>query len=110
MQAPIFASSGFSPRRRGNRARELSDAETIIVIGYSLPDSDEFFHYFLPLGIIGPNIIRRIIVFDPNEQVGDHYRRLLSQAVLGRFELVPAKFSDAMHTIRARLNLHGSGG
>jgi len=54
-------------------ARELSDAENIIVIGYSLPDSDQFFHYFLPLGIV---------------------------------ELVPSKFSDAMHTIRDGMGLH----
>lgn len=86
-------------------ARELSDAENVIVVGYSLPDSDEFFHYFLPLGIIGPNIIRRFIVFDPAERVKGHYERLLSPATLGRFEMAPSKFSDSIYTVRNRLGL-----
>ena len=89
-------------------AAELSEAENIIVVGYSLPDSDEFFHYFLPLGIIGPNIIRRVIVCDIVEKVRGHYERLLSHATRGRFEMYPAQFSQAIQGFRNKLGLASS--
>jgi hypothetical protein len=91
-------------------AKELSEAENIIVVGYSLPDSDEFFHYFLPLGIVGPNIIKRIFVCDPDQDqtVEARYRRLLAQSTLQRFEMWRTRFSDVIPSLRNRLGVGSS--
>jgi hypothetical protein len=86
-------------------AAELSEAENIIVIGYSLPNSDEFFRYFLPLGIIGPNIIRRVIVCDPDPATVQRYEGILSQATRSRLEPYKAKFSDAIYGLINKLGI-----
>ena len=52
-------------------ARGLSTAENIIVCGYSLPESDQFFRYLYALGTVGELRLKNLGVFDPNEEVGN---------------------------------------
>lgn len=47
-------------------AEELSNAENIFVIGYSYPETDNFFTYFFALGILGERLINRFWVFNPD--------------------------------------------
>ncbi len=86
-------------------AAELSEAENIIVVGYSLPASDEFFRYFFPLGIIGPNLIRRVIVCDLDPNVRQRYEGLLSQATRSRLDMQTGVFSQVLHGLDKRLGL-----
>jgi NAD-dependent SIR2 family protein deacetylase len=67
-------------------ARELSTAENIIVCGYSLPESDQFFRYLYALGTVGELRLKRLWVFDPNEAVGKRFKQLLGQAAIQRFQ------------------------
>ena len=48
-------------------AKELSEAENIFVIGYSLPESDSFFQYLYGLGAVGDFPLRRFWVVDPDD-------------------------------------------
>src|SRR5439155_5247930 len=42
----------------------LSEAENIIVIGYSMPETDAFFRYLYALGTVGPVMLKRFWVCD----------------------------------------------
>jgi len=67
-------------------AAELAAAENIVVIGYSLPDSDAFFHDLFRLGLPGPTRVRRFVVIDPSEDARERFRRLLGPELRVRFE------------------------
>lgn len=58
-------------------AEMLRDAENIIVMGYSWPTSDEFFHNLFALGTVGPTFLRRFWIFDVNPELPTRYLRLL---------------------------------
>lgn len=66
-------------------SHELSEAETITVIGYSLPETDVFFRHLFALGTIGAKPIRDFTVIDPNPAVFDRFRTLLGVQSKKRF-------------------------
>jgi NAD-dependent SIR2 family protein deacetylase len=86
-----------------NAARELSDAENIFVCGYSLPETDKFFHYLYALGSIGQACLRRFWVFNPDSEIESHFRRILGPAALDRFRFFPLKFDIAIREIQNEL-------
>lgn len=67
-------------------AKELSEASEIIVIGYSYPLADEFFHGLIALGLAGSARVRRFLVVDPNQEVGRRFAELLGPDTRGRFK------------------------
>jgi hypothetical protein len=70
----------------GRAARELEEAKYIFVLGYSLPETDQFFRSLFALGTEGPTILNRIAIFDPNSgPVEQRFRAMLGQAALDRF-------------------------
>ena len=79
-----------------NRAAyELSDAENIIVIGYSLPSSDQFFRYLYALGTIGSRPLKRFWVFNPDATVKESFDNILGVGVEGRFKFFDHRFDKA---------------
>lgn len=82
-------------------ADELSNAQNIYILGYSLPESDSFFRYLFALGTISKNRIRNIIVYNPEDsgETEDRFRRLLGPSTESRFQYKPLKFSDAIGEI-----------
>jgi NAD-dependent SIR2 family protein deacetylase len=64
-------------------AVELSEAENIICLGYSLPETDLFFRYLFALGTVGDAHLRRLWVFDPDpgNLVAERYRRLIGKGI-----------------------------
>ncbi len=79
-------------------ALELSDAENIFVVGYSLPGADSFFRYLLALGLIGDVRIKRFWVFDV-DQSGDverRFKKLLGGDSIRRFQYFPGGFQDSV--------------
>ena len=87
-------------------ALELSDAENIFVIGYSLPDTDHFFRLLYAIGTVGPARIKQFWVFDPDtNSVGPRFKKLLGQAALGRFRTFNDPFSTAIIRIREEKEL-----
>lgn len=82
-------------------ATELGQAENIICIGYSLPESDLFFRYLFALGTVGEAHIRRFWVFDPDPMrvVEERYRRLIGKGIESRFRFFhdeDGKFSSSV--------------
>ncbi|BEQ13739.1 hypothetical protein [Desulfoferula mesophila] len=58
-------------------AKELSEAEAIYVIGYSLPETDMFFRFLFALATHSESSIRRFWVFDPSQSVKNRFLSLL---------------------------------
>lgn len=83
-------------------AKELSDAEYIFVIGYSLPDTDIFFRYLYALGTVGDTPIKRFWVFDPDSSgnVGRRFESMLGPGAKDRYLIYQDKFHNAIPIIR----------
>jgi len=88
-------------------AREFSEAETIIVIGYSLPETDYFFRYLYGLGTISERILRAFWVFDPDPDngVSGRFQKLLGPAAINRFRAKKAIFSKAIAILKEELGI-----
>ncbi len=78
-------------------AKELEDAENIIVVGYSLPDSDGFFRSLYALGSVGPRPLRRFWVVNPDKSgaVENRFRQLLGPGAEQRFRYISLTFREA---------------
>lgn len=85
--------------------KELSEAENIIVIGYSHPVSDSFFRYLFALGSVGDANIKRFWVFDPAEgnEVESRFRELIGTGIDKRFRMFKKPFSEAIGIIDKEL-------
>jgi hypothetical protein len=81
-------------------AKELESAKEIIVIGYSLPETDFFFRYLYALGTVGQTILRRFAVFNPDRDVEGRFRSLLGLGALGRFKYHTETFASAIQVMR----------
>ncbi len=86
-------------------AKHLREAENIYVIGYSFPESDQFFRYLYALGTISNTILKEFWVFDPNRNIDARYRSLLGRTGLAAFEFIPSTFKEAIPALSYRLKL-----
>jgi hypothetical protein len=78
-------------------AKELSEARSIFVIGYSMPNADIFFKHLFAIGTIGDDPFDRIQLFDPDaHRIESRYRELLGRGGERRFEAVPCTFDVAL--------------
>lgn len=87
-------------------AKELTDAENIFVVGYSLPETDGFFRTLYALGTAGGTPLKRFWVFDPDQSgaVQGRFRALIGPGAAARFFYFPHIFSDAVTVIREALS------
>lgn len=83
-------------------ASELSDAENIFVIGYSLPESDAFFRYLYALGTVGKTPLTRFWVFNPDKlgKTRDRFEKLLGPGAQVRFRYFPVTFETSIGIIK----------
>lgn len=86
-------------------AQHLSEAQNIFVIGYSLPESDQFFRYLYALGTVGSARLRRFWVFDPDQtgRVYNQWERLLGGMAKNRFSFEPQMFREAIFHLQREL-------
>jgi len=80
-------------------AKHLSEAENIVVIGYSLPPTDQFFRYLYALGTMSRTRLRNFIVCNPDGRptTKRRFKRLLGQATRGRYAYSTDTFQAAIH-------------
>jgi hypothetical protein len=88
-------------------ARHLAEARHIVVIGYSLPESDAFFRYLLALGTYGDTLLENFWVIDTNKQVLKRFADLLGKGARRRYEPIKGAFGyesrDVYPTLYDRL-------
>lgn len=73
-------------------AEEISKAKNIFIIGYSLPETDEFFKYLLGLGMIDIVRLKGFWVFNPTEKVLARFQSLLGRTLGKKFHTFQQKF------------------
>ena len=78
-------------------ALDLSIAENVYIIGYSLPVTDSFFRYLYALGSEGIKIIERFWVFNPDEKnVKSRFKEFIGTGIKDRFKFLPITFKQAI--------------
>jgi NAD-dependent SIR2 family protein deacetylase len=85
-------------------ARHLNEAENIIIIGYSLPPTDYFFHYLYALGTMGKTCLKNFWVCDIDENIEQKYIQLLGQQARQRFKFIKRNFSESISEFERLLN------
>ncbi|TET46834.1 hypothetical protein E3J62_03125 [candidate division TA06 bacterium] len=81
-------------------ARQLSDAENVLVSGYSLSETDSFFRYLYALGSVGQARIKRFWVIDPDEEtVRPRFERMIGSGIKARFKFYKEDFGWAVNHI-----------
>ena len=82
-------------------ALDLSIAENIYIIGYSLPVTDSFFKYLYALGSEGIKIIERFWVFNPDkENVKQRFEKFIGTGIKDRFRFKFITFDQAVNCLR----------
>lgn len=84
-------------------ARELSDAENIIICGYSLPDTDQFFRYLYALGSVGGSGLKKLWVINPDLKVKQKIESLCGPLALSRFSFFQEPLESGLNRIRELL-------
>jgi len=84
-------------------AQELGGASHIVVMGYSLPETDQFFRHLFALGTEGNVPFQKVLVFDPDEAVEHRFRSLLGDGAIRRFQFSPFIFSGAVDVLPRNL-------
>ena len=77
-------------------SRQLEQAENIFVVGYSLPETDNFFRYLFALASEGPTDIRRFWVINPDFEVDKRFRPLIGSGISNRYRFLQREFYDAL--------------
>ncbi|MDP6455028.1 MAG: hypothetical protein QF898_17120 [SAR202 cluster bacterium] len=86
-------------------ARELAGAENIILIGYSLPETDSFFRYLFALGTQSDTMVRRLWVVNPDEDrtVEERVRTMIGRGIKNRLTFMRLPFGMAIREIFGEL-------
>jgi len=88
-------------------AKELLEAESIVVIGYSMPPTDVFFRHFLALSTMSDAVIDRVIVVDPRNDGAENFKEMFGPAVIARdvFHHKQSSFSGALPALAYHFGL-----
>lgn len=91
-------------------ARELEQADNIIVIGFSLPETDMFFRHLYALGTVGDVPLNRFWVFDPDKSgtVKKRYLDLLGHGAVKRFKFFEETFENAIEILEEEFGIMNS--
>ena len=85
-------------------AEELSEAEIIFIIGYSLPKTDMFFRFLYGLGTFSKTHLSKIIVINPDKDSEDAFRSMIGQGLIDRrFEFWNDTFAKALPKIKEKI-------
>ena len=77
-------------------AKALAAADYVVAIGYSIPDTDEFFRQFYAVASIGEQFLRKFSVFDPDGSVQNKFAALIGRPILDRLHFAATSFENAV--------------
>ena len=86
----------------GKAAQELSEARSIFICGYSLPETDAFFRLLYALGTVGQFPLGKIIVYNPEDagSVDKRFRQMLGPGAIARYQYKAMPFHKAIPDIK----------
>jgi hypothetical protein len=106
---PTWQKAGHQPqltRVWRKAADHLSEAQYIYILGYSLPDTDSLFRLLFALGTVGPRVVRKFVVCNPDRRDGptdSRFRALLGPAVEDKYTYVSEKFEKYVEQLASDL-------
>jgi hypothetical protein len=71
--------------------QELAGARNVVIVGYSMPDSDLFFRYLLACGLAGGAMLDGVWVIDPGEEAQKHYMDIVGENIKRQKKLIMVK-------------------
>lgn len=77
-------------------SQKLAQAEHIVVIGYSLPDTDTFFQQLIALSLTGEARLKGFHVINPDNAVKDRFKKILGPATVARFKFHGQTFRNGI--------------
>ncbi|RLW63949.1 MAG: hypothetical protein B6D73_14265 [gamma proteobacterium symbiont of Stewartia floridana] len=82
-------------------AQHLSEAKSIFIIGYSLPETDAFFRLLYALGTVGPSPLERVVVYNPDKSGGvyERFSGILGPGAKARYQYFTLPFESAILNI-----------
>jgi hypothetical protein len=83
-------------------AEELEKAAYIVIIGYSLPPTDQFFKWLFSIGTAGRTLLRKVILIDKKPAEG-RFREFLGAAALRRFSVIEREFGEGLGIAEAEI-------
>lgn len=86
-------------------AVELGGARHLVVCGYSMPNTDEFFKVLYALGSEGPQPLRTFTVLDIDKAVHDRVRAILGPGAAQRFQPATGVFASLASVLRETLQV-----
>lgn len=81
-------------------ARHLSEAENIVVVGYSLPPTDLFFHYLYALGTVSQTRLKRFLIINTDPNIGERFSTLLGPLAKERLQTETYTFAEGVSRLR----------
>jgi hypothetical protein len=86
-------------------AEELGSANHVVIIGYSLPDTDQFFRYLFALGSQSDTLIQKVLIVNPELPEGGKYpaeerfKSMFGGSIQARIKPIRKKFEEAIPEI-----------
>ena len=105
---PTWNKTEYSQQLSGvwkGAVKELSEAENIFAIGYSLPPTDQFFKHFFFVANMEPTSIKRIWVFNPDKKVNRRFRNLLGPTLKERYRFFKNTFEEAIKVLKGEFKI-----
>ncbi len=86
----------------GKAAQELSEAHSIIICGYSLPETDAFFRLLYALGTVGNSPLENIVVYNPDDSglVDNRFKQMLGPGAIARYKYKTLPFDAAIRDVK----------
>lgn len=86
----------------GKAAENLGEAHTILICGYSLPETDAFFRLLYALGTVGASPLEKIIVYNPDKsgKTDERFKQMLGPGAIARYEYKSMFFHQAINDIK----------
>ena len=89
--------------------KKLREAKNIVIVGYSMPQTDIYMQYFIKAGI-GPNVnLNKIVVFNPtlftsgkeNDEMRERFGNCFSPQLRNRIDFEPFGIEDDQGTFKS---------
>jgi len=87
----------------GKAAKNLGEAKSIFIIGYSLPETDAFFRLLYAFGTVGESPLEQIIVYNPDKTgaTDKRFREMLGPGAVARYKYKELRFDQSIEDIKS---------
>lgn len=84
---------------------ELSEARNLVLIGYSIPATDEFFRHMLALSLSRGLFLDKIIVVNIDAEAKRRLEKMLAENLKGKIKPITRAFEDSMTRLEEELGI-----